>query len=740
MNESAFLVEKLLMLGVFMISVCGVACAAETVLVRDGQPRAGIVLAEKADDNEKLAAEELKNHIEKISGASLVIDTKPTKGVPTAIYIGAASPDPGKAAIRKGGENGASFRLRIGKKDLHLVGLESVGTLNATYELLERIGVRWCMPGELGTVIPKRKTIAVERGDTIQYPGFQGRHLQAIGDREWSRRMRMGGLDSGGHGLGPRFNRKKEPELFMKQDGRVTGQVNVGKPEVLRRVVDYWMKRLEKNPNIKYLRIGPRDGGGFGEHPWDAGDMDPLHGKVSVTDRYVKFFNQVLERIQKKHPDVGLGFYAYSQYMRPPVREEPNPRILPMLAPIDLCRIHKVDTPHCWERQYMGSIIDGWQKTGVKMMYRGYLFNLCNPGIPYSMGRQVAVEFPFFQKKGIIGCRVETMPAWSFHGPGLYLAAKMMWDPQLDAQAVMKDYYEKLYGPAAEGIRGYFDILENAYLEAHYHTGNVFDVPKILNDEVMKQLDGAIKKAEAAAKGSEIYVRRVEMIRKGFRAGELILATINALNHTDFETAKKSADQARELLKEGRKHEPPLFNKRVGIGYFNRFWANTVDHGYECTHTKGEKVLQLPDEWLFIIDPYSGGVDLGLWKEKVDEQPWHRIRTYSRSWSNQGLRYYMGDSWYRTRFNVPAKYKDRPLMLWLGGVDNDARVWVNGTELKQVKRGASPIGRPWVYDMAQTVRFGSKNTIVIRVRNNRLRELGTGGLTGPAMIYASNKK
>ena len=59
---------------------------------------------------------------------------------------------------------------------------------------------------------------------------------------------------------------------------------------------------------------------------------------VSVTDRYVKFFNLVLTEFHKRHPDVGLRFYCYSQQMRPPVPEKPDLKLLAILAPIDVWR------------------------------------------------------------------------------------------------------------------------------------------------------------------------------------------------------------------------------------------------------------------------------------------------------------------------------------------------------------------------------------------------------------------
>ena len=53
-------------------------------------------------------------------------------------------------------------------------------------------------------------------------------------------------------------------------------------------------------------------------------------------------------------------------------------------------------------------------------------------------------------------------------------------------------------------------------------------------------------------------------------------------------------------------------------------------------------------------------------------------RTSSSSWSNQGLRYYKGLAWYRQTLDVPKEFVDQRVFLWCGGVDEKAKVWVNG--------------------------------------------------------------
>lgn len=93
----------------------------------------------------------------------------------------------------------------------------------------------------------------------IEAPAFIGRTLQAISDREWARRQRLGGFNAGAHGLGPRFDRETEPELFYHENGEPTIQENVTKPEVLRRVIEYWRARLEENPGMRAISVGPHD-------------------------------------------------------------------------------------------------------------------------------------------------------------------------------------------------------------------------------------------------------------------------------------------------------------------------------------------------------------------------------------------------------------------------------------------------------------------------------------------------
>jgi hypothetical protein len=72
------------------------------------------------------------------------------------------------------------------------------------------------------------------------------------------------------------------------------------------------------------------------------------------------------------------------------------------------------------------------------------------------------------------------------------------------------------------------------------------------------------------------------------------------------------------------------------------------------------------------------------------------------------------------------------VFLWCGGVDEKAKVWVNGKPV-----GVSPGAAfsPFEVDATDAIRAG-KNVITFCVVNDVVNELGTGGIVAPVILYA----
>lgn len=164
---------------------CLSAATSELVLVADGQPEALIVLPRKdvAPRIEPAAAKILADHVFQMSGVWLPIARendlgdvkiegrcivpepgKVSDGVETFVLVGE-----GDVAKRLGmtsqGLGPGGVLLKTNGNALALLGFRSpsdpYGTRHAVISFLEHLGCRYLWPGELGKVVPEKKTVTI---------------------------------------------------------------------------------------------------------------------------------------------------------------------------------------------------------------------------------------------------------------------------------------------------------------------------------------------------------------------------------------------------------------------------------------------------------------------------------------------------------------------------------------------------------------------------------------------------
>jgi hypothetical protein len=178
--------------------------AGDLTLVAQGRPQAVIVLPDKPVKAERLAAAELNEHIELITGAKLpVLQEKEASTELNGIFVGATvtarkngfSPGQfgeqeyavkfisrGVILAGKDKRDTGSFRYRVIDKTTGLDAYDSRswpkwwderGTLQAAYEFLRsHCGVRWFDFTECGTDYTPRQTLAVKAVDVRRRPSF----------------------------------------------------------------------------------------------------------------------------------------------------------------------------------------------------------------------------------------------------------------------------------------------------------------------------------------------------------------------------------------------------------------------------------------------------------------------------------------------------------------------------------------------------------------------------------------
>lgn len=553
-------------MGCFTL-LSSVGAGAETFIVKDGVPKAEIVIAPERPRMVSLAALELQYYLEKISGARLPITTKPSAGNPVKIYVGASAATQKLGVTAKGLSYGA-FRVKSSENWLILLGADfdyapkepwprknsdiaratqewddisgstwrnpmtmaykrwwhprnideimarrygkenrpiwnpndakwsqdyqdggaatgfwihdEGGSLNAVYAFLRSLGVRWYMPGELGEVIPKMTTIPLpENLDETVRPDFGLRCLtwsspagRTLPEILWSKRL---GFNAGHEALGPlrshgmklvigrEENQKANPDFYALVGGkRDTTKHGTGTPclssdKLVAETVKY-AREVFDHFDFPAVSVWPTDGLRKCECETCAA--------IPKSDYVWQFVNRVAKEVYKTHPDKLITCGAYTWYVKPP---EGIDKFSPNVAVFIANRGRPgFNDPKKWNAYW--NDVETWRK---KLAPRRVVRNENNryslrdkafPVIhPRAMAKDIhALKGISIGEYGNIGRSKEH--AW--HNPGIshlnyYVQSRFTWDADQDVDALLDEYYEKFYGPAAKAMRKAFEFAEN---------------------------------------------------------------------------------------------------------------------------------------------------------------------------------------------------------------------------------------------------------------------------------------
>ncbi len=129
-------------------------------------------------------------------------------------------------------------------------------------------------------------------------------------------------------------------------------------------------------------------------------------------------------------------------------------------------------------------------------------------------------------------------------------------------------------------------------------------------------------------------------------------------------------------------------------------------------------VINLPGIWQFKTDPKRAGEKEKWFATNVSNAGWSPI-VVPDWWNCKGSKWhdYRGIGWYRVDFKVPDWAKGKELILYFGGVDSIAKVWLNGEYVGEHNLGTTGWNLPFKFDVTKLVRFGEKNRLVVEVDN-----------------------
>ena len=461
-----------------------------------------------------------------------------------------------------------------------------------------------------------------------------------------------------------------------------------------------------------------------------------MTGGQDVTDLVVLLGNEILKRIDKEYPHVTLGFYSYSAHADYPARYKPHPRISVTFADITFSRFHDFDDQNSKSRAYYRDIIEQWgqlsREQGNPLFFRGYNWNLAENMMPFTRLKTWGVDIPFYKKMGFLGCSVEASKAWSANGPHDYLLMKLLWNTALDWKQVLHDYCRKSFGDGGPAMGRYYLRLVETQRAAGQEAGSYHAIHLIFNEAFVLESEKDIAQALAAAKAEDQRVR-IRFAAGAFEALKLYLSFHQATMDFDFSAAKTRFEAMLAHWEKQYALNPDLAAKQAPQ-YLHRFLDKFVEEADRYSAEPYGIVLRLPDELRTCFDPNNAGNRMRFQNPAVNDAQFIKTKTYSTTWDAQGLSgYRSGAVWYRFRFALPKDAAGQPIGLFVGAVDDEARVWING---QPVGTSGQRFSAPAVFDLTDGIHYDAENLLAIQVvRNSSANELGTGGILRPSFLF-----
>lgn len=652
------------------------------------------------------------------------------------------------------------LRIVVTDKAVGLAGESDLAASYAIYTLLEQLGCRWVIPGDLGEVLPATKTVAVKPQDLSTGPTTNFRGVW-YADADFGRRNRLGGmLILAGHALElsylPKDFRKEHPEVKAIIKGQPHEHlIKWTHPLIAQAISENILGQLAKDPTLDSFSLSPDDGATWDESDdakHDAGDFDPALQTVAKADRLMVLCNRVAEAVAAKYPAVRFGVLAYVDYTRPPVREKVHPHIVPQIAPITFSRAHPMNDPGEPNNASMRALVEGWgQKSPGGTSYYFYAFNLAEIASPNPMLTKWGHDIPYIYEKG--NCKYwqpETLANYETCFHALNLGFRLAWDNTQKPEAVIADINKKFYGAAAKPMSAYWSHIDKCWVETPEYSGCGFGHLRRFTPERMKQARKHLDEAKSLAQ-ADLERQRVELASISFAEWEAFMQMRQDLAGGKFVDLAANAEQYRKRnIDLGEKYQPNFCFTRMGwtgpinlnVRYFDAFYKATYDDASRIAKDFTILTPQTVREWKIHPDKEAAGEKAGWQQPKYDDSGWTETDCMTQTWSTVGFHNYLSSMWYRTKLKVPAVAFGKKIYLWVGATDGRVKVFINGRHVPYVNEKKETVDsftgycQPASFEITGAVEPGGENTIALFCTREMVNELGTGGLIAPVTVYA----
>jgi hypothetical protein len=498
-------------------------CVRAFVFVDHGRPAATIVIPEAAGAVERRAAEILQSSIRKMSGVTLPVMAAGAPGPGHAAAIGFDGDDlpPALASLRSSVRTDG-FLVGTTTGNLYVISGGGKGAVYGVVHLLEKhFGCR--MYGPAAGVFPHRDDLAlgcllerenpanevrIVNGDFARDPDY----------RDWMRLHVPDEIYGAGYYVHT-FQKlvpwqehfAAHPEYFAWMNGkRIIDQPCLSRPEVFDLVVARLREEMAAQPDKRVWSVSQNDNFSYCQCPECAAAIEE---EGSPSGPLIRFVN----RVAAAFPDKIISTLAYQSTRPAPRLTRPAPNVEIMLCTIECDRSRPLtDTPS--GRAFVRDLED-WARICDRIYLWDYTVNFSHFVSPFPNLHVLEPNIRLFMGHGVRRHFQQTNagPGHEFSELKAYVLARLLWRPNGDVKAILRDFIDGYYGRTGPSIRRYIEALQGA-LERSGAGLDIYEPPTAHAEGFLSEADVAaynaiFDKAEAAAAGDPAVLLRVRTAR-----------------------------------------------------------------------------------------------------------------------------------------------------------------------------------------------------------------------------------
>ncbi len=424
---------------------------------------------------------------------------------------------------------------------------DDIGAWHAVTALLEQLGVRFYAPYEDGTVIPQKKTISVPDQRVTVEAKFARREFCYYnsmradeGGIAWLKRLKGGNNNlivynhttyaiygsREQHELHPEYLAEESPGKRWSGYPAGWGVPRYTNPDFKRAGGVFLRKMFDAFPNLSGVAVGPPDG----TFTMDYRDLaayrkDGMSFEQAASD-YVWDFNIDLAReLKKTHPDKFLLYMSKSNISLLPSNLDkskvPDNILFPSAQPYSAHRVVDsvnkayLDKRKPWIELQEGRKAPIWDYflyyrrpnyPRYPVFFTGYLQREMREMLPYADGKFIELQ-PASQSSGAkneAGQRIGMVPMIHLM---MYVQMKLFWDPELDMNKLLDEYYQLYFGPAAAEMKEFHEFAEEVW--CRQESRSVTPTTGFLKEKDVDRYFAILERALAKAPEGSVYRRRI---------------------------------------------------------------------------------------------------------------------------------------------------------------------------------------------------------------------------------------